>query len=35
MNFLAHIYLSGNDELLTIGNFSADSIVGKNTSIYR
>ena len=28
MNFLAHIYLSGNDDLLTIGNFSADSIVG-------
>jgi len=24
MNFLAHIYLSGNDNLLTIGNFAAD-----------
>lgn len=29
MNFLAHIYLSGNDELLTIGNFIADGIKGK------
>lgn len=29
MNFLAHIYLSGDDELLTIGNFIADGIKGK------
>ncbi len=29
MNFLAHIYLSGNNELLTIGNFIADGIKGK------
>ena len=30
MNFLAHIYLSGEgDELLTIGNFIADTIRGK------
>lgn len=29
MNFLAHIYLSGNDEKLMIGNFIADSIKGK------
>ncbi len=29
MNFLAHIYLSGNNELITIGNFMADSIRGK------
>jgi len=28
MNFLAHIYLSGDDDLLTIGNFAADSIEG-------
>ena len=28
MNFLAHIYLSGNDELITIGNFIADGIRG-------
>ncbi len=29
MNFLAHIYLSGNNELITIGNFMADGIRGK------
>lgn len=30
MNFLAHIYLSGeNDDLLKIGNFMADSVRGK------
>ncbi|MFK8266189.1 acyl carrier protein phosphodiesterase [Capnocytophaga cynodegmi] len=29
MNFLAHIYLSGNDDLLKIGNFIADTIRGK------
>ena len=29
MNFLAHIYLSGEDEELIIGNFIADSIKGK------
>ena len=28
MNFLAHIYLSGNNDLLKIGNFMADSIRG-------
>lgn len=28
MNFLAHIYLSGEDELVKIGNFMADSIRG-------
>ncbi|WP_117880348.1 acyl carrier protein phosphodiesterase [Aureibaculum luteum] len=28
MNFLAHIYLSGNNDLLKIGNFIADGIVG-------
>ena len=28
MNFLAHIYLSFNDEEITIGNFIADSIQG-------
>jgi acyl carrier protein phosphodiesterase len=28
MNFLAHIYLSGNDDYLKIGNFIADSIRG-------
>lgn len=30
MNFLAHIYLSGNNEFVTIGNFIADSIKGKD-----
>lgn len=29
MNFLAHIYLSGNDDLLKIGNFIADTVRGK------
>ncbi len=29
MNFLAHIYLSGNDTDLIIGNFIADGIKGK------
>lgn len=28
MNFLAHIYLSGDDELIKIGNFIADGIKG-------
>ena len=30
MNFLAHIYLSGNDTELQIGNFIADGIRGKD-----
>ena len=30
MNFLAHIYLSGNNELISIGNFIADGIKGKD-----
>ena len=29
MNFLAHIYLSGDNDLLKIGNFMADSVHGK------
>ncbi len=29
MNYLAHIYLSGNDEGIIIGNFIADGIKGK------
>lgn len=29
MNFLAHIYLSGDNELVKIGNFVADSVRGK------
>ena len=29
MNFLAHIYLSGDDDMVKIGNFMADSIHGR------
>jgi acyl carrier protein phosphodiesterase len=29
MNFLAHIYLSGNNDLVKIGNFMADNIHGR------
>ena len=34
MNFLAHIYLSGDNDLITIGNFIADGIKGKNYTKY-
>lgn len=34
MNFLAHIYLSGDDDQLKIGNFMADSIKGKQYQKY-
>ena len=34
MNFLAHIYLSGDNEMITIGNFIADSIKGKQYQNY-
>ncbi|MDT0557485.1 acyl carrier protein phosphodiesterase [Ichthyenterobacterium sp. W332] len=34
MNFLAHIYLSGDDDLITIGNFIADGIRGKTYKDY-
>ncbi len=34
MNFLAHIYLSGNNDMVTIGNFMADSIHGKSYKKY-
>lgn len=34
MNFLAHIYLSGEDEGITIGNFIADGIKGKQYKKY-
>lgn len=34
MNFLAHIYLSGNNKAITIGNFIADGIRGKDYEIY-
>ncbi len=34
MNFLAHLYLSGNDEQLMIGNFIADSVKGSKYKEY-
>lgn len=34
MNFLAHIYLSGNNELLTIGNFVSDGVRGNKYKNY-
>ena len=34
MNFLAHIYLSGEDDLIKIGNFIADGIKGKKYKSY-
>src|SRR5690606_22136123 len=34
MNFLAHIYLSGDHNLITIGNFMADGIKGKRYEKY-
>ena len=34
MNFLAHIYLSSDNELITIGNFVADGIRGKKYEQY-
>ncbi len=34
MNYLAHIYLSGEDEQLKIGNFIADSVKGKSYNTF-
>jgi len=34
MNFLAHIYLSGDNQLIQIGNFMADGIRGKYYELY-
>ncbi|WP_298496628.1 acyl carrier protein phosphodiesterase [uncultured Algibacter sp.] len=34
MNYLAHIYLSGDNDLITIGNFIADGIKGKSYKKY-
>lgn len=34
MNFLAHLYLSGNEEELMIGNFIADHVKGKQINNY-
>jgi len=30
MNFLAHLYLSGNDDEIMVGNFIGDFVKGKN-----
>jgi acyl carrier protein phosphodiesterase len=34
MNFLAHLYLSGSDQSIMIGNFIADSVKGKEVYQY-
>ncbi len=34
MNFLAHIYLSGNNDLIKIGNFMADGIRGNDYLVF-
>lgn len=34
MNFLAHIYLSGDNELITIGNFAGDGVRGNKYKLY-
>lgn len=34
MNYLAHIYISGESDLITIGNFIADGIKGKDYKTY-
>ena len=34
MNFLAHLYLSGNNDDLLIGNFIADSVKGLKKNGY-
>lgn len=35
MNYLAHIYLSGNNDLVTLGNFIADGVKGKAHTNYQ
>jgi acyl carrier protein phosphodiesterase len=34
MNYLAHLYLSGNDEKIQVGNFIGDFVKGKNWEKY-
>ncbi|MBC5773439.1 DUF479 domain-containing protein [Pontibacter sp. KCTC 32443] len=34
MNYLAHLYLSGNEEELLLGNFIADAVKGKQAALY-
>src|SRR2546430_7873393 len=35
MNYLAHLYLSGDQPMLMIGNFIADHVKGKQFHLYR
>jgi acyl carrier protein phosphodiesterase len=35
MNFLAHLYLSGNDEEIIVGNFIADHVKGKTFNNFK
>jgi acyl carrier protein phosphodiesterase len=34
LNYLAHLYLSGNDEELLLGNFIADAVKGNKAALY-
>lgn len=34
MNYLAHLYLSGDEEELLLGNFIADAVKGKQAALY-
>jgi len=34
MNFLGHLYLSGDDPLVTVGNFMADAVKGRDLSAH-
>ena len=34
MNYLAHVFLSGSDEQLLVGNFIADAVKGKQAALY-
>ena len=34
MNFLGHLYLSGDDPMVTVGNFMADGVKGRDLSMY-
>jgi acyl carrier protein phosphodiesterase len=34
LNYLAHLYLSGEDEELMLGNFIADAVRGRQTELY-
>jgi acyl carrier protein phosphodiesterase len=34
LNYLAHVFLSGSDEQLLVGNFIADAVKGKQAALY-